>query len=677
MVATAQEPSYIDLVFGPEGLLAQATPGYQVRPGQVALATKIHDALTFEDHGFFEGPTGVGKSYAYLVPAIYWAHTKKRKTVIATANITLQDQLIKKDLPALQKILPWGFSFALQKGISNYLCVDAVADESVFEQMEGPQRSELLRWTRKTLRDDPVVISKKRLPVAGDRADLHFNVGHQLWSLVSSTSDECRGSKCLRNDACYARAARVRAMDADVVVVNYHLLYLSLSIPYPIMPDFDILICDEGHKAASIGRDVLGGNFGYGAFVFASRKIAKAGIVTDDWTRSAHHVFERAWALFKRPQYDTILTEAIASSEFFKDRWDWYIRCEAALEKEVWDRGSEAAIKAFMSLKDRMHRFCEMQSEQAVYYFEEDPANKSVKFAWKPLRVADFLREHVWDGPPRQDGVRKTAFVVSATLSTDNNFGYVSSLLGCDNYQSIIAESPFKLNEQCMLVVPKDLPEPNTQEFRAAVLKYLEETVEIARGRTLALFTSHAMRKQAYSYLSSVTKYKILNQGDASNQKLIEEFKKETSSVLLGSASFWAGVDVPGEALTALFIDKLPFASPTDPYIFALQRWMTSEGRRPAEVFMKYMVPDAIIELKQGVGRLIRTSKDFGFAVCCDRRLVDPKKTYGRRFVSSLGGVRVSRSMDDAKRFLAERELDAALYASKPRETDDRQKALF
>lgn len=631
--------TYLDDTFNAGGHLAQALEGYKRRDGQVLYAQQVDRAITGRLPILAEGPTGTGKSVGYLVPAIYHAITNRRRALVVTSNIALQEQLVTKDLPMLAEALPWRFTFALVKGRSNYLCLEKAEEEEAGRSGDlfggkdlDEQRNAITTWAA--------------LTQTGDVSELPFEPNYQVWGRFSVGPDECHGSDCPFYDDCWANKALRRAADAHVIVTNYHLLFAHLQVMAKIgksivLPEYDVLILDEGHRAADIARDFFGFEIREGSFKWVAQRLdAKR----KSWLEAQGNAYLAALGTYRRsPRYNKRLREANAI--------DSSAVVAALREAEgILHRQSEAEADqvARSELRKRSRRAGELAGwiEEAttlgnpdvVYYVDVDQRSGRVALCSKPIDVAPMLAERIFADTP-------TVIVTSATLTTDGTFSHVAAALGVpDRRLEVQAEAPFKWDEQCLLVLPK-VADPTSPHFADEVATTLVRVVELARGRTLGLFTSYRNLGLAHERLAAAgLPYRVMRQGDLPRTTLVEEFKRDVSSVLLGTESFWQGVDVPGEALSCVVVDKLPFGQMDDPVLDAIKE------RDPGGWFANYYVPEAIIALRQGVGRLIRSEADYGVVVLLDARLTT--KPYGARFLRSLPKMVKSRDLGVIRSFL-------------------------
>lgn len=638
-------PDYIDDIFGPHGVMSKAFEGYEPRAGQMALARSVDQAIVDKRHLMAEAPCGVGKSLAYCVPAVYHATQNGRRVAIVTANIALQEQLHTKDLPALAKLLPWRFKHSLIKGRSNYLCVDKWQDEQA--------GSGLKKRKSKTDRDQyRAIMSWARRTATGDMSELDFTPSPAVWHLFSSTSDECKGQDCRSHFDCFAERAHEEAAGSHVFVTNYHLLFAHLQVRMKtgkdlVLPEFDVVVCDEAHKAADIARDFFGFRITEGSVRFASRLLGRLGL-QDEYnaidTLSVKFFYDLgrfhksgAYRIRFRsaPQIDwKPLCDALANlrSKFMSEAFG-LADPDKADDKAALLRAARTAGKMAADLESAMT----LADPEMVYYI--DSQDGKLALMGKPIFVAPILTTELFS---------KTRSVVatSATLVVDGGFAHTVRELGMPDPLTLIVDTPFDFGKQAILVIPENMPDPTHKSFPDAVAEAVEEAIFLADGRTLCLFTSYRNLEAAWARVLGISKYRILKQGDRPRTALIEEFRKDVHSVLLGTESFWTGVDVPGEALSCVVIDRLPFQTPDDPVLNAI-------SERDEDWFMSYSVPKAVIAFKQGFGRLIRRSTDMGVVVLLDRRIVT--KPYGRKFLLSIPDVRRSKKLESIGRFFVSR----------------------
>lgn len=667
---------YIDAVFGPTGYLSTVFPGYTPRTGQVALARAVDHAIAERTHLLAEGPTGTGKSLAYAVPASYFAAQTGKPVVIVTANIALQEQIVNKDLPLLQSIVPWDFTYALLKGRNNYLCEDkrlgseggSFSHQHYEASLEEKTQLDVVRkWAK--------AAARREVESDGDVSELPFEPLHRVWKGFSVTADECKGQGCRYKNECFANAALAKARSAKVIVTNYHMLFAHLRVFLSagldvVLPPFEVVVLDEAHKAADIARDFFG-------FDVSQDTVKRIGRRVRDEDPQAHELVDRSatyfFALLGGLRRDRKRYKARLTGDYTLEELEAWTKLGGGLERAVVVFGSrlrrlerelEELKQSGGGMTDEAEDLREAVSEaerdvdrgntilenlrqamsprdhdRHVFFLEEDDKTR-ITVKSKLVCPGDVLETTLFDHTPTWRGAdgeichghRTTVIATSATLATNGtSFDFVANELGVPKgYGELVAQSPFDWSSQCLFIVPAGLPEPNSDEFKHAVAATVERAVLLAGGRTLALFTSRRVLEHTYDTINGTCRrngIRLLRQGDAPRTKLIAEFKEDVSSVLLGTESFWAGVDVPGEACSVVIIDRLPFPTPDDPVLDVM-------SASDDAWFFKYSVPRAMIAFKQGFGRLIRARSDRGVVICLDSRITS--KRYGKDFLRSL-----------------------------------------
>jgi ATP-dependent DNA helicase DinG len=632
---------YIDMVFGPNGIFARRFQGYAPRRGQIELTRAGDRAIEENAHLMAEAPTGTGKSIAYLVPAIQHAVKHDKRVLVVTGNIALQEQLVSKDLPLLAEVLPWKFTYALLKGRQNYLCPSRLHEQEAEPYLGEPGEpfdadlyQAILAWAEAT--------------ETGDKSELPFEPPPRLWRRFSIASEDCKGNECRFRDQCFAAKAKARAEQAMVVVTNYHMLLLHLHLREItgrdlILPAFDIAICDEGHKMADIAREFFGFRITAGSMRWAGRLLRRMGRVRLATTLEAEasvffdalDVYARSDAYERRLRVPGAVPHQALRAVLVETFRAYQEGMDDVLDSDARAELTRAMARA-MALVIQLDAAMGLTDEGSVYFLERLPKG-GVALASKVVDVSERLRKLFFDATP-------SVIVTSATLTTGGSFEHAKRELGVRDARELVVESPFDFEKQALLIVPEGLPSPQEPVFVDAVADTVARIVDLAEGRTLGLFTSYRNLNAAYERLSGCG-YRVLRQGDAPRTQLIEAFRKDVRSVLLGTESFWAGVDVPGESLSCVIIDRLPFPSPDDPVLDAV-------SERDPDWFQDFSLPRAIIAFKQGFGRLIRSQLDRGVVVVLDERLVT--KRYGKKFIGSLPFTLKSRRLANVRHFLAE-----------------------
>jgi ATP-dependent DNA helicase DinG len=650
---------YIDAVFGRDGYLAKRWgSGYQPREGQIVLARAVDRALRERTHLLSEAATGVGKSVAYSVPATYHAAMEGKVVIIVTANIALQEQLVKRDLPLLGEILPWGFSFGLMKGRANYLC------RSQYEKVRLNSRQQLMQFgandnvapsperDRARLLEWAAIEVTSRLRGVGgygDKSTLDWSPADKIWREFSVDREDCRGSRCEFASSCGALAAQQYAKESQIVVTNYHIFFLNLMLCMErgvdvLLPRFDTAIFDEAHKAADIARDFFGWRISEGSVRRAVRHFRSIDpILVETVQRAGGRFFEQMLQLRRdRDRYKARIVMNRLNQydvDAIRALLDRLVEVTARLSQEMEFHGDphgaiELEVNRARHLHAQVASLLDGEVDNAVFFVEEDEFRKA-HVACRLIRPAQLLRGGLFGKTvvhPSEGGVDPVSEPVSivctsATLVTESGFEFTASELGAPRgCEQLVVGSPFDFGSQALLIIP-NVCDPNDFAFTSEVAAALLRTIVLARGRTLGLFTSRKRMHDVFDAIVGKTPFRILKQDDGQRTWLIDEFRRDTHSVLLGVASFWAGVDVPGESLSVVFIDKIPFPTPDDP---VLDKLMENDRR----AWAGYAVPRAIIEFKQGFGRLIRSTTDRGVVVCCDTRLIT--KGYGKQFLRAM-----------------------------------------
>ncbi|MDD1648868.1 MAG: ATP-dependent DNA helicase [Methylococcaceae bacterium] len=633
-------------IFTPDGRLARELRGYRPRQAQMEMA--VATARAIEEGGCLvaEAGTGTGKTLAYLVPAIL----SGKKVIVSTATKTLQDQLFRKDLPVVRRALERPVRTALLKGRSNYLCLYRLEHALGFRAGQGARDARTLeairRWARNTH--------------SGDIAEAP-DVPEQspYWSAATSTVDNCLGQECPRYSECFLVKARSRAREADVLVINHHLLWADWTLRNEgygeLLPQVDVVIVDEAHQFLESAAQFLG-------TTLTSRQLRDLAddIVTerlkdapdvpglvDEAERLERLVDDCRLALgldARREAWHAVDGEPEVADSLAAIRDQLCGLREFLKPLAVRGKGLESCHKRCVDLDARLESFLEGDVHNFVRWFETRKRGFSLNRT--PLEVSEEFSKF-----------RKTTpaawIFASATLTVAGKFDHFKHQLGLLDAHCLALESPFDYLHHCLLYFPPHLPDPASRDYTRAVIEATLPVLRASQGRAFILFTSHQALNFAASLLAGALDYPLFIQGSQPKTRLLEAFKAAGNGVLLGTATFWEGVDVPGPALSCVIIDKLPFASPVDPVLNARLESIRQAGYSP---FAAYQLPSAIISLKQGVGRLIRDHEDRGVLMLCDPRLLS--KPYGRLFLNSLPAIPRSRSLDDVERFFA-REPDA------------------
>lgn len=624
--------SLIEKILGKKGLLAGFMKDFEYRPLQVKMAENILEAIENNRQAVIEAGTGVGKTMGYLVPILL----SKKKSVISTGTKNLQEQIFFKDIPLLSKITGTGIKALLMKGRKNYICLNrynqVFLESSFLEPQRGEQKHLIDAWLSTT--------------GTGDRAELAWlEDDNYLWDSISSTSDQCKGADCLHRNECYIMNLRRLAARADVIIVNHHLFFADLMLKTggfgEVIPRFEVAVFDEAHKIEETATIYFGTSVSSGQLIDLVKDVQKE-------MESGSNAGGKEAAL----NLMHIKAGVEQLNEGFKGLPDKNRLRPSDCKRTVNARDTIKKGLTFIQGKmDNSLSARAMELEQSIdMVFDRDSSGwlnwyekqkRGIAFHSSPLDISENMRGQLYESV-------KSVIFTSATLSTNENFEYIKTRLGIDDdaFESI-CPSHYNFRDRVLLYIPDDLPLPNAGNFADMVKGRIKDILEITSGRALVLFTSYYNLNTVYRQLKGELPYKIYRQGEAPKNVLLEKFRKDTSSVLLATGSFWQGVDVPGETLSCLIIDKLPFDSPGDPLVAARME-MTRE--RNGNPFWEYQVPSAVISLKQGLGRLIRKESDKGVMAILDKRII--MKSYGSFFIKSLPEMKISRDMKDIRGYL-------------------------
>ena len=636
-------------ILGPGGAVSRRLPSYEARPEQLAMAEAVARAIGEGGHLVVEAGTGVGKSFAYLVPSILAASEAGKKVVISTHTISLQEQLLQKDLPFLRAVMPCEFTATLVKGRSNYVSLRRLESAggralSTFQHPdEFDHYNALQSWAKET--DD------------GSRSDLDFKPASAVWDAVASENGNCLGKRCPRFNDCFYFKARRRMRTANILVVNHALFFSDLALRsegFGLLPDYDVVVFDEAHTLEAIAGDHLGLRITSGQVDFLLSRLynerTRKGLL-------AHFDLDEA--------IDATRPVRIAASAFFGNvaRWretdgqpngrlrrpiglapelpEALRRLGGAIiagSQEVEDEGQRLELTAVGDRCDltavMLDRWLEQSEPDGVYWVDLEGSlpRRRVTLAAAPIEVGPVLNRLLFQEVP-------TCILTSATLCSGSppDFRFVRNRLGLSGGQSLQLGSPFSYREQARLHVARNMPDPSDDPngFERACLKAIPHYIELTGGRAFVLFTSYRFMEAAARLLlpwfveRNITLY---SQSDGvPRSKMVESFRSDVGSVLFGTDSFWQGVDVPGEALSNVIITKLPFSVPDRPLLEARLEAIRRRGGNP---FLEHQVPEAVLKLKQGFGRLIRSRSDHGIVVILDPRILT--KPYGRTFFDAL-----------------------------------------
>jgi len=643
-------PANPEEVFSLEGKLARSLEGFEYREEQLRMAESVLAALRSDQLLIVEAGTGVGKSLAYLVPLALWLMDEDTpRAIVSTYSKALQKQLFEKELPFIKKHFFPQLRFALAFGSENYLCLKRYEQSrqfGLFDAEDDRGLPLLAEWVGETL--------------TGLRSEI--SVAPSLWSKVNRESDTCAGRKCLFFKDCFFQNAKAAERKANIIVANHHLFFAHVASEYSVLPEAHCVVFDEAHELESVASDYLcleasGKGLRQVLDSIINRK-GKGLLMRLKWldpgqvyemsalveaTRNAGERFFHALQEKIGERKNVRIREPLKISDEISEplevlrSWIEKVAELSGDEEEAMEIGGiDQRIRAFKLSFDAIR---EMALDDHVFWAYQDSYTTGAVAT--PLSISSVLRERVFS-------VFSPAILTSATLSVNDSFDFIQAQLGLHGSMTNILRSPFDFKEQARLYIPKNMPDPNMPEFAEAVSDQVDALLAITGGRTMVLFTSYALMEAVSSAIA--TECTVLKQGDMDNYLLLEEFRNNPNSVLLGTFAFWQGVDLMGDFLKCVVITRLPFSVPTDPVLEARLEHMADEGKKP---FMDYQVPAAVLMFKQGFGRLIRSSSDKGVVAVLDSRIV--KKQYGRFFLNSLPEIGITNNIHEIQNFFGQK----------------------
>ena len=635
----------IDRAFSAEGLLSEVVSGYKPRVEQTEMAIAIGRAIGERSPIICEAGTGTGKTFAYLIPAFYYG----RKIIVATGTKTLQDQLFDQDIQVVRDALKLPITVAKLKGRANYLCHHQIEKTKSERSFSSLREVELFNMFERMLdTSESGDISEVSIPEESPRVQ----------SAVVSTRDNCLGSDCPHIGKCFVLKARKQALAAEVVVVNHHLFFADLALKQDgfgeLLPECDVVIFDEAHQVPDVATQFFGSNLSTSQLSELLRDLRYGYVILAKTNDAVDDLIDK---------FEKMIRELRIAFEGYKGRYDLKERhrFNKAIEAArilgcIGDELSQA-IHAIESNNIELQRcrerllevisfaktWSENEDSSVIRWFESSV--QTVRLHLTPINVSDAFKTIL-------SSEKRSWIFTSATLSVSGDVSYFANQLGLEKAEFLSWDSPFDYPNNSMLYVPKDMPQPSDTDYIDRVVSESLGAIIAANGRCMMLFTSLAAMRLAREKLANTfaerdIQIPLLLQGDGSKFELLNRFKKLKNAVLLGSHSFWEGVDVRGEGLVLVIIDKLPFSVPDDPVTAGRIEYLRSQGGNP---FMDFQVPEAVISLKQGAGRLIRDETDTGVLIICDPRLLS--KPYGKRIWRSLPSMKRTQDINDVLSFL-------------------------
>ncbi len=651
--------------FAPGGALASSHPAYEFRRGQLQMAEAVEQAIQDRKHLLVEAGTGTGKTLAYLLPAL----RSGKRVIVSTGTKNLQEQLFYKDVPFLEQVLfPHGegkLRVCYMKGRNNYLCRQKLYDlknQPILTELgEIDQYRAIAEWEEQTQ--------------TGDRAEIAgLPESSVLWHKLDARADACTGQKCQQFDRCFITEMRRRALESDIVIVNHHLFFADLAIKRAldgtpesgVLPEAGIVIFDEAHELEDVAGSYFGVTVGNLRFDELARDVETTLRMKQTLPAS---IVQACATLRERTQFFFGLLPPgegrfafTNRREFLEENGDEYISLMNALTRlaaelqQIKEKPEEVFqfVRRAEEIRVQLSFILESQDRNTVYWIERRGGfsrrgARVVSLQATPIDVSQLLRQALFEN-------LDTAILTSATLAVSNGFDYIKGRLGLDHARSLVVPSHFDYSRQALLYVPENLPDPRSDQFPARAAEVMRRVLEATRGRAFCLFTSYSQMQDIYERLLGEIEYPMLIQGAAPRNALLEEFRTTPNAILFATSSFWQGVDVQGEQLSCVIIDRLPFAVPNDPVVAARIAAIAADG---GNAFMEYQVPGAVITLKQGFGRLIRSLHDRGVLVLLDNRIT--RQRYGRIFFESLPKYGSARSIDDIADFFSRKKSSARI----------------